>query len=80
MVPVTLRTRIFPPVTATPGIGTGGEGQGVGARIVTTVLQPEVSAGPLVYAPAGRPGSHEWVLWCGLALVAVVWAASRLRK
>lgn len=80
MVPVTLRSRLFPPATFTPGIGTGGEGQGTVGRIVAAVVQPEVGAGPLIYAPGGRPGENEWMLWWGLAAVAAAWAVSRLLR
>lgn len=78
---LTIRTRFTPAVTLSPGVGQGAEGGGgIGGavgRIVTAIVQPEVEAGPVIYAPAGRPGG-QWALWAGLALVAGAWAARRM--
>ena len=79
MVPITIRTRFTPAVTVSPGVGQGGSGQGAFGELLTFVLQPEVSSGPLVYAPAGRPG-EQWVVWVGLAALGLVFMTTRLLR
>jgi hypothetical protein len=73
---VTIRTRFTPPITLAPGVGTGG-GQGGGGGLLAAIMLPEVESGPLVYAPAGRPGD-QWVLWSALAALGLVAIVMRI--
>jgi hypothetical protein len=66
---VKLRTRLFPPLEVALPAGGGGQGSPWG-DIAAVILQPEVEAGPLIYAPHGRPGD-QWIAAAGLALVVV---------
>lgn len=79
MLPITIRTRFSPPITVSPGVGQGGGGGGPAGELVTWILQPEVSSGPLVYAPAGRPGD-QWLVWAGLAALGLVAIGARLLR